>query len=61
MLESLGFFLGLVSIVLGTAICGVVMVFIVEKQKDYKKKKSKKEYLLKKQKEYEDKCNNKVK
>ena len=61
MLESLGFFLGLVSIVLGTAICGVVMVFIVEKQKDYKKKKSKKEYLLKKQKEYEDKCKNKVK
>ena len=61
MLESLGFFLGLVSIVLGTAICGVVMVFIIEKQKDYKKKKSKKEYLLKKQKEYEDKCNNKVK
>ena len=61
MLESLGFFLGLVSIVLGTAICGVVMVFIVEKQKDYKKKKSKKEYLLKKQKEYEEKCKNKVK
>jgi hypothetical protein len=61
MLDSLGFFLGLMSIVLGTAICGVVMVFIIEKQRDYEKKKAKKEQLLKKQKEYEEKCKNRIK